>query len=306
MTRIFLNTCLIFIAITCVNAEEKKADILQHMEEAKGSGAETTKNPKNFEKISTGNSSWATGENTNLPNLDGTKNKNSSVASESFKKPELNVLPETPVPTLMDPKEEIILRMIESDHDISDKTRSILVKTLSQYKMEALQKLYDSGFRAVVKEDHEDFPSSKFGPASQYYTKPKIYMRKDYLEGTLWTKTRTVAKNLASWALREVPWGGPRETIMHEVGHAWDFNVQGGEQTDPRLKELYKNHLAAVEEDSKNRWSYYATNPPLAKEYLAEGYRMYGQSEKSNRILREKDPEFYKWLKPRADALYDF
>lgn len=219
--------------------------------------------------------------------------------------PDTDAAPAAPAPSPVNPKDELISGMIESDHVLSERERSILMKTLNQYRLEALRRLYDSGFRIVVMQDYKEFPTHWYGDTSEYYQPPKIYTRKDYLDGglsDLWPPVRTALKDLASivW-YREVPWGGVRETIMHEMGHAWDDNlVKGGEGSDPRVRELYKNYLA-----SKNQWSSYAVSKNSTAEYLAEGYRMCGQSAESRKILEKKDPGLYGWLKPRAAALYE-
>ena len=307
MIKICLSICLIFFSIFRVNAEDEKSNILNSLESAANDGIEAIKNP---EQSSTMSGSWATGEEQNLTVLDEETYQTSSTIPSSFQPPELNIAPETPVPSPINTKEDLILSMLESDHDLSNKEYYVLIKTLSQYKMTALQDLHDSGVRLFITEDYSDFPKTKYGSASQYYSHPKIYMRKDYVEGSLFTQIRTMLKNLASHLMGEVAWGGPRETIMHEMGHAWDYHLglkkgEWGEKNDPQLQRLYQNYQYAVKRNSYNRWSYYAHNTEKPSEYLAEGYRMYGQSEKSRKILRQKDPEFYAWLQPRADKLYD-
>lgn len=210
----------------------------------------------------------------------------------------------TAMPSLPAPKADLIARILEPDHALSDKERAILLGTLGEYRIEALQHLYAFGFRIVVKSEYSEFPKHWYGDTSEYYQEPKIYTRKDYLDGELWPIIRTGLKDAASMLLYrgEVPWGGPRETMMHEIGHAWDAHwKRGGEESDPKVQELYKNYLA----NPKSQWSSYAASKKSACEYLAEAYRMLGQSAESRKILAEKDPELYKWLRFRAAILYE-
>lgn len=330
--KISLSVCLIFLAAARAAAGDKADAALQAVQAA-AVGDAALQNSGNSEKSMSLSRSWTTGEKPGRPGLAVLTDRNSSASlksTRSGKPDDLSRDPSLspavsaeiiPMPALSDPKADLIFRMIESDHALSDRERFVLLETLGEYKLEALQGLYDSGFRVMVTENYKNFPSSRYGPGSAYYQSgknPKVVMRKDYLDGHLWTRIRTAVKNAASWLTGEEPWGGSRETFMHEMGHAWDayvtqgyawdaYRIKGGEEIAPKVQELFTDYQNAVKKGSGSRWSYYAANAVADDpvEYLAEGYRMFGQSDKTRKNFAEKDPEFYKLIKSRAAVLYE-